>query len=144
MIGDIILIKIPKELNKYKKVIGDALLNSNKQIKVICAIEPVKGELRTRDIEIIAGEKRTETTHKEYGLTFKLDIKKCYFSPRLANERKRITNLVKKDEIWICGVSRKGAKISRTCPINDHLLDKSIPVNQRIFLAGLQYLFLYR
>lgn len=101
IIGDIILIRLNNILSKYKKEIGKALLETNKNTKVVCLIEPVKGELRTRALEIIAGEKRTKTVHKEYGLTFELDIKKTYFSPRLANERKRISKLVKADEVVI-------------------------------------------
>ena len=60
--------------------------------------QPIKGELRTRDMEIIAGENSTETIHKEFGLRFKIDVKKAYFSPRLATERKHVTELVKEGE----------------------------------------------
>lgn len=101
IIGDIIIVKLNKELKLYKKEIGNALLETNKNVKVVCAVEPVKGEFRTRKLEILAGEKRTETIHKEYGLIFEVDIKKTYFSPRLANERKRIAKLVKPEEIII-------------------------------------------
>jgi len=101
IIGDIILIKLQKGSNTYKKEIGNALLKSNKHVKTVCLVQPVSGELRTRDIEIIAGEKQTRTTHVEYGLKFNLDVEKTYFSPRLANERRRVTNLVKENEIVI-------------------------------------------
>jgi tRNA (guanine37-N1)-methyltransferase len=60
--------------------------------------DPVSGELRTRSLSIIAGEKRTITTHTEYGLLFDVDVRTTYFSPRLASERKRIANLVKPGE----------------------------------------------
>jgi hypothetical protein len=43
----------------------------------------------------MSGEKRTETTHKENGVNIKLDVEKCYFSPRLSQERLRIAKLVK-------------------------------------------------
>ena len=98
IVGDILLIKLSKKLQRYKKEIGELLIKSNKNIKTVCLIEPVSGELRTRNIEVIAGEKRTETLHKEYGLKFNLDVEKTYFSPRLASERKRITSLVKPGE----------------------------------------------
>lgn len=101
IVGDIILIKLPKNLQKYKKEIGESLLSSNKNIKTICLIEPVSGELRTRKIEIIAGEKRTTTIHKEHNLKFYLDVKKTYFSPRLATERKRVADLVKPEEVIV-------------------------------------------
>jgi tRNA (guanine37-N1)-methyltransferase len=101
IIGDIILIRLNENLLFYKKDIGNALLATNKNAKVVCLVEPVKGELRTRKLEIIAGEKRTITKHKEYGLIFKVDIKKTYFSPRLANERKRIAKLVNAGDIVV-------------------------------------------
>lgn len=101
VIGDIILIKISKDLAKYKEEIGKALLSSNKNIKTICLSEPVTGEFRTRNITVIAGEKRTTTIHKEYGLSFEVDVKNTYFSPRLATERKRVASLVKPDEVVV-------------------------------------------
>ena len=101
VIGNIILVKLPKDLLKYKKEIGKALLQSNKNIKTVCLSEPVAGELRTRNIAIIAGEKNTKTIHKEYELSFEVDIQKTYFSPRLATERKRVASLVKPGEIVV-------------------------------------------
>jgi len=101
VIGDIILIKLPENLIKYQEEIGKSLLKTNKNIKTICLTQPVAGELRTRNVEVISGEKRTKTTHKEYGLTFNVDVKKTYFSPRLATERKRVANLVKPDEVVV-------------------------------------------
>ena len=101
IIGKIILIKLKSETNKYEKEIAEALLKTHKNIKSVCKISSVTGELRTRNIEIIGGENSTETIHKEYGINYWLDIKKTYFSPRLANERKRIMKLVKENEIII-------------------------------------------
>jgi len=101
IVGDIILIKLKEELLNYKKEIGEALLKVNKKIKTVCLIEPVKGELRIRDLEIIAGIKKTKTIHHEYGLKFELDVSKTYFSPRLSTERKRVASFVKPNEIVV-------------------------------------------
>jgi len=98
IIGNIILIKLVGSLLKYQKEVGESLLKTNKNIKTVCLIQPVSGEFRIRDINVIAGENRTKTTHKEYGLTFNVDVKKTYFSPTLATERKRVATLVKQDE----------------------------------------------
>ena len=68
VIGNILILKLNPELLNFKAEIGSTLLKTNKNIKTICLTEPVKGELRTRDMEIIAGEKSTETIHKEFGL----------------------------------------------------------------------------
>lgn len=101
IIGDIILIKLQEDLLDYKEKIGESLLKTNKNIKTICLTKPVKGELRIRDLEVIAGEKRTITLHKEYGLKFEVDVSKTYFSPRLSSERKRVADLVKPGEIVV-------------------------------------------
>ena len=101
VIGDIILIKLTDNLTKYKEEIGKSLLKTNKNIKTVCLTQPVEGEFRTRNVEVISGEKRTKTIHKEYGLTLNVDVKKTYFSPRLASERKRVANLVKPREVVV-------------------------------------------
>jgi len=98
IIGDIILIKLPEGLLEHQKDIGNALLKAHKNVETVCLSQPIKGELRTRNIKVIAGKKRTQTIHREYGLQFFVDISKTYFSPRLANERKRVANLVKPGE----------------------------------------------
>ncbi len=98
VIGKILLIKLPPSLLKYKKEIGDALLQANASIRTVCITEPVTGELRTRAIEVIAGKKKTNTIHREYGLEFCVDVQKTYFSSRLASERKRVASLVQPGE----------------------------------------------
>lgn len=101
IVGGIILIKLPKTLLKYQDKIGKALLQTHANIHTVCVIGPVRGELRTRTVSIVAGKKQTQTTHKEYGLTFDVDVATTYFSPRLASERKRIAGLVKTGEIIV-------------------------------------------
>jgi tRNA (guanine37-N1)-methyltransferase len=101
IIGKIILIKLSKNLLIYKKEIGAALLKTNKSIKSVCLTYPVEGELRIRDLIVIAGENQTITTHKEHSLKYQVDVSKTYFSPRLATERLRISYLIKKDEIVV-------------------------------------------
>jgi tRNA (guanine37-N1)-methyltransferase len=99
VIGDIAVIEIPSELRKKEKVIGQSLLNLNKNIKVVAAEAGMhKGRYRRQKLRIIAGEKRFETLHKESGIMLKLDVAKCYFSPRLGSERMRIAKQVKKGE----------------------------------------------
>ena len=98
VIGEIILIKLSEDLSPYFNKIGNALLECNKNVKTVCISNPVSGELRIRDLKIIAGENNTFTTHREYNLLLKVDIRKTYFSPRLSNERKRVADLVQSGE----------------------------------------------
>ena len=58
----------------------------------------IEGDFRLRKLKHLAGEKRTLTTHKENGCDFRVDVAKCYFSPRLATERLRIAEAVGDDE----------------------------------------------
>ncbi len=101
IVGSIILIKLPKTLLQYRTQIGNALIQTHKNIRTVCLTDPVSGELRTRNITIIAGKKQTRTTHTEYGLTFHVDAATTYFSPRLASERKRVASQVNPGEIVV-------------------------------------------
>ena len=101
-VGDIIVIKIPDSLLPRKKIIGETLLEKVKSANsVFCQSSPVEGELRTRDLELIAGEDRTVTEYREFGCRFRVDIQKTFFSPRLSTERKRIADLVRDKETVI-------------------------------------------
>ena len=101
IVGNVLLLKLDTNINIYKGRIAGALLDTHKNIRTVCQIFPVSGELRTRSIEIIGGKKSTETIHKEYGLNYYVDVEKTYFSSRLANERKRIKDLVLDNEIIV-------------------------------------------
>jgi len=100
VVGDIAIIKIPPELSPWKREIGRALMTIHRNVKtVLNQTTPVKGEFRTRELEIMAGEQRTETIHRESGCLFKVDLAKAYFSPRLGTERLRISKLVQAGEV---------------------------------------------
>jgi tRNA (guanine37-N1)-methyltransferase len=101
-IGDIIIVRIPDSLISRKKLIGQTLLEQVKTAKsVFYQTSAVEGEFRTRDLELLAGEDRTETEYKEFGCRFVVDVKKAFFSPRLSTERSRIAELVQDNETVI-------------------------------------------
>lgn len=101
IVGSIILIKLPDELLKFKESIGLTLLKVHRSCTTVCRVDPVMGEFRVRDVEVIAGSKNTVTMHREYGLWLKVDVAKVYFSGRLASERRRVAGLVCKNEIIV-------------------------------------------
>lgn len=98
-IGDIIIVRIPDSLLSKKKVIGETLL---KQVKIAKSVfyqaSAVEGDFRTRNLEILAGDNKTETEYKEFGCKFTVDVENAFFSPRLSTERERISNLVQNGE----------------------------------------------
>ncbi len=88
-----------KELKNKEKIIADALMSLNPPIKTVAKKSgKYSGRLRTPKITIISGIKTKETIHKENNCILRLNIEKCYFSSRLANERLRIAKQVKKGE----------------------------------------------
>ncbi len=56
------------------------------------------GVYRVYRLRLLAGEKNTEVLHREYGMVFKLDPRKVYFSPREADERQRLAQSAKEGE----------------------------------------------
>ena len=102
IVGDIAIVKLPPRLLPKKHLIGKALLEVQKNVRtVLNQISPVKGDFRTRELEVIAGEERTETIHRESGCSFKVDLRKVYFSPRLAAERLRVAKQVEPGEVVV-------------------------------------------
>ncbi len=99
-IGEIIIVRIPDSLLSKKKIIGKALLDDVKIVgSVFYQASAVRGDFRTRDLEILAGEDNTETEYKEFGCRFTVDVENAFFSPRLSTERGRIADLIQNGEI---------------------------------------------
>jgi tRNA (guanine37-N1)-methyltransferase len=113
-IGDIALLRLDDA--KYITEIAEAILESNTHVKTVFIDHGVKDDYRVRDIEFILGDNKTETTHTEFGVSIKVDISKTYFSPRLAAERLRIAQQIKKGEYVIdmfAGVAPFGLIIAK-------------------------------
>ncbi|MFQ5998406.1 MAG: class I SAM-dependent methyltransferase family protein [Candidatus Bathyarchaeia archaeon] len=102
ILGDIAVIKLQTKLESSGTEIAHAIMKKNKGIKVVLQqIGPVKDEFRLRPVRWIAGEKRTSTIHREHGCSFRVDLTKSYFSPRLQTEHLRIARLVANGEIIV-------------------------------------------
>ncbi|MEM2440684.1 MAG: class I SAM-dependent methyltransferase family protein, partial [Candidatus Bathyarchaeia archaeon] len=101
-IGNIAIIEIPPELEAYKTKIGNAILQVHKNVRTVLAkAGAVKGEYRLREFDVIAGQTKTETIHKEHGCIFHVDLTRAYFSPRLSHEHMRVASMVKEGETVI-------------------------------------------
>jgi tRNA (guanine37-N1)-methyltransferase len=99
VIGDIAVIEIPPELKTHEHLIGEAILATHKNVRTVLAkVGAVTGTYRLRQLEIIAGEPKTATIHKEHGCQYHVDMAKAYFSPRLSHEHNRVASLVQKGE----------------------------------------------
>ncbi|MGV8151719.1 MAG: hypothetical protein ACP5OG_01435 [Candidatus Nanoarchaeia archaeon] len=102
VIGDIAIIK--SECNGVKKTKKEKLKQAQELLKkpniktVLEKSSNVHGRLRTINAKYVAGEKKFIAFHKENNCTFKLDVRTCYFSPRLAQERKIIAEKIKSSQ----------------------------------------------
>lgn len=98
-LGSVAVVKMADEIIPHAKDIGKAILATHKSIRTVCMDSGVVDEFRTRNIKVVAGEKTTETTHKEYGMVFKMDLGRVFFSPRLATERDNVSKQVQPGEV---------------------------------------------
>lgn len=102
VVGDIAIIEVPTELKPHEKLIGEAILETHRNVKTVLAkAGAVSGTFRVREFDVIAGEPRTQTVHKEFGCQYHVDVAKAYFSPRLSHEHQRVTSLVQKGEVVV-------------------------------------------
>ncbi len=90
IVGDVMILELPPELLSRRWDIGMALLSWLPVETVAIKTSPTAGERRVRGLEVIAGRSSLETTHRENGLQFNLDLSKVFFNPRLCGERARV------------------------------------------------------
>ena len=131
VVGDIAIVRLGDFLPAERKKVAGALLEELSNVKVVLEQEGgIEGEYRLRTLRHLGGERRTVTVHRENGCSFKVDVAKCYFSPRLSTERLRIAGAVKPNERVLnmfAGVGpfsipiarMKGAKVL-SCELNEY------------------------
>ncbi len=117
VVGDVGMIKLPEEVLPFKSEVGRAMLDANRSLRCVFLDSGVKGDLRVRDLELIAGEGPSETVCREFGARIRTDPARVYYNPRLAGERHRVASLVRDGETVIdmfAGVAPFGTQICRT------------------------------
>jgi tRNA (guanine37-N1)-methyltransferase len=131
VIGDIAILGPKGQGRGVTKKLAESLLDRLPNIKCVFQQEGgIEGEYRLRKLRHLAGEDRTLTVHKESGCSFKVDVGKCYFSPRLSTERLRIAKEVASSErvlnmfagvgpFSIVIAKKRGAKVT-SCELNSY------------------------
>jgi tRNA (guanine37-N1)-methyltransferase len=133
IIGDVVILEIPPGLEDEKYLIGEAALKFTKRRSVYRKKSAIKGVVRTRELEHLAGEDVSETIHREHDSRIMLDVKKVYFSPRLATERKIVGDQVQDGEVIIdmfTGVGPFAINIARRSKLSQvkiHAIDINPP-----------------
>ncbi|WP_048143387.1 class I SAM-dependent methyltransferase [Methanosarcina horonobensis] len=93
-IGDIAVISIPAELGAYREAIVLKILSMRGNTRaVLNKVSKLEGERRVAHFELLSGES-AETFHRENGYTYRMDVRKVFFNPRLYWERARVASKV--------------------------------------------------
>lgn len=98
--GNICLVKFPRGTKlSEKKTFAHLFMREHPRITTVLEkTGKIAGRLRTPTSRWLGGEKTKEALYAENGCVFRLNVDSCYFSPRLAEERKTIASFVKKGE----------------------------------------------
>jgi len=98
IIGSIAIMKFSGKSKKEKLKAAKQLLKRQNIKTVLEKTEKIKGRLRTFKTKFLCGEKTKVALHKENNCKFKMNVETCYFSPRLAEERKEIASKIRKQD----------------------------------------------
>jgi tRNA (guanine37-N1)-methyltransferase len=116
VVGDVVLVRIPPELDARAAEIGAALLRFVPGARVVGRDRGVHGAERRRSLERIAGSGTWRTRHRENGIELEVDLERAYFSPRLAREHALVAEeIALGDRVYdlCCGVGPFAATIAR-------------------------------
>ena len=92
-----------KKIKLIKRKIAKAIIITNKKVKTIYEkTSEIKGPYRLRELNLLYGKNKSETIYKENKCSFKFDVKRAFFTPRLVYERQRIVSSdIKANEIIV-------------------------------------------
>jgi len=117
-----------KEINKYKKLVANAVIEVNKNVQSVFEKKSeIQGTHRLRKLAHLAGENDSETSHRENNCIFRVDIKTTYFSPRMVYERRRVSESnIQENEVIIdmfAGVGPFSIQIARLNAVKIYAFD---------------------
>jgi len=102
IVGEIAVIKLIDSSTENASIVANEIMSRHKNVKTVLAqSSSISGDYRIRNLLHLAGENKTHTLYKESGCIFAVDLKTCYFSPRLSGERRRIAQLIKPNEVIV-------------------------------------------
>jgi len=112
---------IGSKLRRAKELrVAKALMVSNKSITTVLAkAGPVSGTYRTRKLRYVAGVRTYDALYRENNCLFRFDVRKVYFSSKLAYERARITARAKDGEnilVMFAGAGPFAIEIAKAHP----------------------------
>lgn len=100
VVGDIALFNWRREV-PYEAYVeaAERVLGENPRLKAAWLKIETSGVERVARLEHLAGERKTETIVREYGVRLLVDVSKAYYNPRLAGEHHRVAELTGDGEL---------------------------------------------
>lgn len=132
--GDIAIFHhIDEELQDYKELIGDTIIQLDPQVNVVIEQKTTETIHRKPQIIHLAGEKRYVTHHKEFNTVFHLDVSEITFSPGNKGERNHLIRIVKDNE-KICDMFACIGNLSLPIVVNNPTVTAhGIEINETAF-----------
>jgi len=142
LIGDIMLVEIPRELKPYEKIVAEGLMRLYPRVRTVLSKEgATKGVYRLREYRVIAGLNKFETIHREHGCIYRVDLKKAFFNPRMSGERLRVASAVSGGEKVLdmfAGIGSFSIVIARRQPTAKILAIELNPEAYRLMLENIR------
>jgi tRNA wybutosine-synthesizing protein 2 len=91
-LGDVLILKLDEALRPYEGEIAETYADILGAVTVLEDVGGISEDIRKPHVRVILGE-RTETTHKENGVLYKLDAEEVMFSSGNIDERIRMARV---------------------------------------------------
>ena len=91
-LGDVVTLRLPKELVRYGRELGEAYAAALKAKTVLRDVAGIAGSYRTPVVEMLFGDDPV-AVHTENGILYKLDASKVMFSSGNVDERMRMATV---------------------------------------------------
>ncbi len=91
-LGDVVTLRLPKELGPYELDLGEAYAKALNAKTVLRDVGGISGDYRTPVVKVLFGTD-TVAVHRENGILYKLDASKVMFSSGNVDERMRMASV---------------------------------------------------
>ena len=124
---------------KGSKAIAKKIMALNKNVStVVRKAGAVTGKYRVRKYAHVMGKKQYSTLYRENGAAFRFDLRKTFFSTRLAYERNRVSNACKDGEnviVMFAGAGPFAIEIAKTHR-NSHVVGIELNKSAYSYMVG--------
>ncbi|MBI4361858.1 MAG: hypothetical protein HY558_01650 [Euryarchaeota archaeon] len=108
VVGRLAVVDIPPGMETRAAEMARQVLGAHPRLDgVLGRLATPEGEARVPRLVPLVGS-RTDTIHRENGCRFHVDLAHAFFSPRLAEERKRLASGLRRGQRVLCGFAGVG------------------------------------